>query len=205
MKIEFPKIDQTFFDSLLNNSMTAKEAGADIYNKSYQYFTKYFDKANPIDLEHFYIGAYFTYGWMPTIPEIKIPDSERLLTCLNFVKTGNLLEEHDLFFLKGAVNNSIVGGSKLLHFIRPDTYPIWDSIIAAYFSPEVKLYNNSINNVGIYRSYIQFVHDVIADSRFKPCFETVSQCFSYTITFVRALEYILFSTKRNQKIVNQKS
>jgi hypothetical protein len=199
MKIEFSKIDQAFFDSLLDNAMKTKEKGVDIYNESYQYFTGYFDKADPIGLDNFYIGVYFTYGWMPTIPEIKLSDPKRLLACLNFVKAGNLLPDDDLLFLKGAVNNSIVGGSKLLHFIRPDIYPIWDSNIAAFFCTDGKLHAYAVNSVRIYKSYIDFVQNVIENQEFKPCYEVVSQCFIYPITPVRALEYILFSTFRNSK------
>mgnify|MGYP001234675850 CR=1 FL=1 len=202
MKIQFPKIDQTFFDLLLNHAMKAKEAGADIYNQSYQHFTGYFDKVNPIGLEHFYIGVYFTYGWMPTIPEIKLEDSERLINCLNLVKSGNILPVDDLEFFKGVVNNSIVGGSKLLHFIRPDKYPIWDSNIAGFFKTDGKLHAYAVNDIRIYRSYMEFVQNVIENQRFNPCFDAISQCFNYPITPVRGLEYILFSTVRNNKKVH---
>ena len=205
MKIEFPAIDQTFFDTLLNNARKAKEAGEDIYNQSYPYFTGYFDKVNPIGLEHFYIGVYFTYGWMPTIPEINVKDSERLINCLNLVKAGNILPVDDLKFIKGVVNNSIVGSSKLLHFIRPDKYPIWDSNIAGYFKKNEELYPNAANNVSIYSSYMEFVQDVIENQQFNSCFDAISQCFNYPVTPVRGLEYILFSTVRNNKKAHNRS
>jgi hypothetical protein len=203
MKFEFPEIDQSLFESLLVKAKTAKEKGGDIYNDSYPYFTQYFNKADQIGIDHFYIGVYFTYGWMPTIPEIKIGNIDRLITSLNRVKKGDYLTENDLEFLKGVVNNSIVGASKLLHFIRPDTYPIWDSNIAGYFSKSRKPHAYEVNNVQAYIGYIKFVHMLISDQKFKPFFDIVSENFTYPITLVRSLEYILFSTTRNQKIINR--
>ena len=48
---------------------------------------------------------------------------------LNKAKSGNLLNSEELEIVKKCVNNSLVGTSKLLHFINPSIYAIWDSKI----------------------------------------------------------------------------
>lgn len=39
----------------------------------------------------------------------------------------------DLSMLKGFANNSTVGASKVLHFLNPKVYSIWDSRVARQF------------------------------------------------------------------------
>lgn len=36
--------------------------------------------------------------------------------------------------MKKIVNNSMVGASKLMHFLNPDKYPMWDSNICEYLN-----------------------------------------------------------------------
>lgn len=73
----------------------------------------------------------FAYSWMPTIPHIK-PITEanwkmikRYLSRLNRLDKTEL--QHFLRLLVPIINNSIVGTSKVLHFLSPKKNPIIDS------------------------------------------------------------------------------
>jgi hypothetical protein len=73
----------------------------------------------------------FAYSWMPTIPDIK-PITEakwkmikRYLSRLNRLNKTEL--QHFLRLLVPIINNSIVGTSKVLHFLSPKKIPIIDS------------------------------------------------------------------------------
>ena len=65
------------------------------------------------------------------------------------------------------VNNSWIGLSKVLHFINPDIFPIWDSRVAKCFN---MLYPYQFNKKDIYESES-----------------------NYGISQVRALEFLLFT------------
>jgi len=69
------------------------------------------------------------YSWMPRIPE-NISINDDMLSLLNVVHLSNKLKSDELRILKTGINNSMVGLSKVLHFINPSLYPIWDSNIA---------------------------------------------------------------------------
>lgn len=77
---------------------------------------------------------HLAYGWMPTILEVAAPWNEARKPL------ETLLDQKirpDTAVMLGAVKslqpysqNSTVGLSKVLHFVRPDLYPIWDSRLA---------------------------------------------------------------------------
>jgi hypothetical protein len=59
------------------------------------------------------------------------------------------------------INNSMVGVSKLLHFINPERYAIWDRRVASY--PQ-RTYHWS----GAYLDYLALCHTLVGDARFLP-------------------------------------
>lgn len=72
----------------------------------------------------------YAYSWMPTIPDINsnTVDWDRLIKLANELRHGDINNRKELVTaLIPIVNNSIVGSSKVLHFIAPDTIPIIDS------------------------------------------------------------------------------
>ncbi|MFZ4262084.1 hypothetical protein ACFRAE_08575 [Sphingobacterium sp. HJSM2_6] len=95
-------------------------------SNSYIHFLKYFDDIDIINEHHFYIATGFIYSWMPTILKTVLCN-EGVLDILNKIKAGYDVNEGDLTALTLSVNNSLVGVSKLLHFIAPSQYAIWDS------------------------------------------------------------------------------
>jgi hypothetical protein len=100
--------------------------GPDWYKLTYEIFTN-----APLDtLTDFWKIVAYTYSWMPTIPDVKahlIKEPDALLLKLQALKAGDRSQLSDLLHqLIPVINNSLVGTSKVLHFIAPGIVPIID-------------------------------------------------------------------------------
>ncbi|CAN7458343.1 hypothetical protein [Paenibacillus sp. LjRoot56] len=83
----------------------------------------------------------FAYSWMPTIPKLVGDiDWEYVHPALLELKKGNMAIRLDLLkILVPYINNSIVGTSKVLHYIAPEYVPIIDSRVINSWT---KLFNS---------------------------------------------------------------
>lgn len=77
----------------------------------------------PHDVTSFVVIAQMAYGWMPTIPRISIGHYND--TFWEDIENGSL-DIDFLTALKAFCNNSVIGMSKVLHFLNPVQYAIWD-------------------------------------------------------------------------------
>ncbi len=179
------------------------------YMESYQAFLNYFKKIHnrneSIKKDDLIIGINFTYGWMPTIFKFKSSNFgytinfDYPLAILNDVHQGRNIGVKELNILKSLFNNSIVGTSKLLHFIKPESYAIWDSRVCRYSTRKNKVHNYQVNDTCFFQKYLEIVRTLSIDPRFQ---NSVYQPFckrlnayhqtNYIVTPVRVLELILF-------------
>jgi len=99
-----------------------------------------------------------------------------------------ILQKQDLELLKKIVNNSIVGVSKLLHFVNPNYYLIWDSRVARYF--QIK----NVNNIDNYLKYLDFCHSLSKNLLDKVYHNicVIEPSFKKA-TKLRTLEFIFFN------------
>ena len=134
--------------------------------------------------------AHMAYGWMPTILK-KFSDSQPGIVgpatgCRSFEEASGLIRSMD----DSPINNSWVGMSKVMHFINPEFFPIWDSRVSKHFGLK---YDYQINNRKHFLEYLTFV----AKHRNKDEVKKVEEAFvkqaGYSVTDVRACEFILFS------------
>ncbi|MCV6574157.1 MAG: hypothetical protein OIF58_00315 [Cohaesibacter sp.] len=139
------------------------------------------------------------YGWMPTILKVwdfknfNVDNPITTIRRLNNVKAA-------LIFLSrieniSPLNNSWVGLSKLLYFLNPKIFPIWDSRIANNFGLN---WPHQFNNKKAYISYFQFMHNTLAE---KPTnIDVISQLImtehNYKPSNIRCLELLLFVPAR---------
>lgn len=138
--------------------------------------------------------AHLAYGWMPTI-----------LKNLNFCKensrkvfeaSSSCSVEDSIQYITGwrtpPINNSWVGSSKVLHFINPETFPIWDSKVAGHFGISG---NSARKNTHCYAEYVMFCEDIANTysevSNVQLAFEELA---GYSVSKIRAVEYILFNS-----------
>ena len=163
------------------------------YLISYPHFVRFFAEREKIDVQELVIGANFTYGWMPTVFVWKNDNFDSVLNLLNDVKNKNLILSTDEFLeIKSLINESIVGTSKILHFINPSIYPIWDSKINLLLSGDKK----NTNTVDRYFEYYAIFQRLKMEKNSLEITKTISAKIGYEISFARAFEIILFLSSK---------
>ena len=189
--------DETFLQltNIANNFKSTEEN----YLLSYPYFLNYFQNLESINLENLVIGISFTYSWMPTILKaLNLKNTEKVVFILNEVKKGKLIDEQQLTTLKTTFNNSLVGTSKLLHFINPKQYAIWDSRVFRFLN-DVEPHKYRLEKPRAYIEYLNLIEELKNEKAFTAFFELMKQKVGYDITEYRALE-LAFLKALNFKI-----
>jgi hypothetical protein len=169
------------------------------YAKSYGEFIKFFDNldAEEINEHHLVIASHFVYGWMPTIIHLNLEQKDKVLFLLNNVKSGHILSMDELEILKKSINNSLVGLSKLLHFINPRDYAIWDSRIFRYLTERKSSYG--IDKPQNYLDYLKKIKNISENKDYGKLHDLISRYFEYDIYPTRAIEITMFETDRNRQ------
>ena len=188
--------DETFLQltNIANNFKSTEEN----YLLSYPYFLNYFQNLESINLENLVIGISFTYSWMPTILKaLNLKNTEKVLFILNEVKKGKLIDEQQLTTLKTTFNNSLVGTSKLLHFINPKQYAIWDSRVFRFLN-DVEPHKYRLEKPRAYIEYLKLIEELKNEKAFTAFFELMKQKVGYDITEYRALELAFFKGSQFQ-------
>ncbi|MCP9237940.1 hypothetical protein [Lewinella sp. JB7] len=163
----------------------------DSYIQSYSSLLTYFQSSDPIDWSRFVVGVHAIYGWMPRVLTIKSENKNHIVNLVNQVRFEKLdLERKELLDLKLCINNSIVGTSKLLHFLNPKTYAIWDSKIC-YQIFDLK-HHYQINNVDNFMTYLSQMRSISESEMACEIKSIVSQRVGYDVTKLRAIELVLF-------------
>lgn len=130
------------------------------------------------------------YGLMPTAMVLRRGDLEPLLPPLNDLRTeGVRLRVADLEALAAIVNNSIVGASKLLHFVAPAVYPVWDSRINRFLNGTSPPKTNSLPG---YRAYLADFDRIAADPESETLRAAVEAKLGYPVTAARGFEVIMY-------------
>ncbi len=162
------------------------------YIQSYPYFIDYFKEIETIERKHLMVSIHFVYGWMPTIlKHVDLSDERKVLSLLNDVKKGVLLREKELEILKLVINNSMVGLSKLLHFINPEIYPIWDSKIMKSLTNKKSIYG--IGKPKLYLEYLNHIHQFTKHNDCQKIQSLAKEKLGYEISKIRTVEFIIFN------------
>ncbi len=164
----------------------------DSYIISYPFLIDHFNKIDPITLNDFVTLCHIIYGWMPRILRLKLNNEQKILEIVNKAKTENILTESEINSLVGVINRSLVGTSKLLHFINPNIYPIIDSKIFEFLTG--KKVNKYSLKAEYYLDYQKKIYSVIKNEKFISIHEKIEEKLHYSITAVRAAELIIFQT-----------
>lgn len=167
----------------------------DNYLKSYPHFINYFRAIEVINLENVVIGISFTYSWMPTVlKSLSIKNSQKIISILNEAKNGKNLSIKELTILKAAFNNSLVGTSKLLHFINPEDYAIWDSKVYKFLNEESP-HSYRLKKPELYIEYLDFIKSLRNEKEFPSFYKLMKQKVGFEITECRSLELAFFNGK----------
>lgn len=135
------------------------------------------------------------YGWMPTI--LKKCEPERFNQQYPIGAIRGAEERSSARKLIGVidetapVNGSWVGTSKLMHFLNPDIFPIWDSRVAVSFNLK---WPHQINNKGSYLKYFDFMQSELTSGHtwLDAVAERIKLEHGYAPSRMRCLELMLF-------------
>jgi hypothetical protein len=181
------------------DSKNFKIESGNSYIETYKTFVGYFENLKVIKKENFIIGTHFVYGWMPTILNLNLKNEKEILSILNKVKNSKKDEYitiAELEKLKLSVNNSVVGTSKLLHFISPNKYVIWDKRVYRYIFGKENSYQ--VQKTERYLEYVESINEIVKGDFFKKIYKRLDVVCGYKITPIRLVELIMFETdKRN--------
>lgn len=170
------------------------------YLRAYSEILRYFRNADTFTRHEFIVGAHIVYGWMPTILEISSSDDvvDRAADILNRVRNGAQIDLEKISVLKAAINNSVVGASKVLHFLKPDSYPIWDSVVYKFIHGTNSQYQ--MGKAENYLNYVSACRRVTTDERFLPVYESMKVKIEDEITKIRAIEMIMYENARSRDV-----
>jgi hypothetical protein len=171
---------------------------------SYPEFLKYFSDLKTLTRHNLTIGINFTYGWMPTIFDFRSDKFDEALYVLNEVKDGGQPTTDDLSLLKGLFNNSLVGTTKLLHFINPNKFAIWDSRVYRYLTGK-EPHENRIGNGFTYLEYLTFCKYLTEQTEFYALKKNMEMKVGYDMTSFRIVELVMYSSgARKQNSIGKK-
>lgn len=181
------------FDRWATDAQMVETPENDSFLLSYPEFLKHFARLSAITSHDFIVGAYLVYGWMPTIPRRIFPqDSESpVIRVLNRVKERPQVSEGDLETVRSAVNHSLVGASKLLHFVNTEDFTIWDKRVYKYING-TRPTPAQINSVPNYLLYLANCAEIAEDRRFEAVHEAINGKIGYEVSSFRAIEWVMF-------------
>lgn len=170
------------------------------YDVSYPEFLKYFSDIETITKHNLVIGINFTYGWMPTIFDFRSDKFDEAIEILDNAKKGLVLTVNQLETLKGLFNNSLVGTTKLLHFINPEKFAIWDSRVYYYLTGELA-HNYRIGNCESYLSFLAFCEYLTQKKEYEELHNSICKKLDYTMTKFRTVELIMYLNGVNNSVI----
>ena len=170
----------------------------EIYLRSYPEFLKHFSNVECFDKHNIIIGTHLVYGWMPTIIKLRSENYCDIIPILNQVKDGEIIDSENIDALKKFINNSIVGASKLLHFINPENYAIWDSRVCNYLKKNESI-SYKVDNINSYQQYLKFCRNIAKDNQYNEAHEIIEKLVGYKMSNLRTIELIMFlNGKKNE-------
>ena len=165
------------------------------YIISYPHILSYFNTLDVIKDTDIVRGAHMVYGWMPTVLELHPGGANKTLSeianLLTQVKNNNSLSKTQIIDVASVVNNSLVGASKLLHFVAPHKYAIWDSKIYT-FVYEQKAHNYRVNDISRYIKYLELLDKLEKNEKFVAFHHNINKKIGYTVSSKRAIELVMF-------------
>ena len=167
------------------------------YIRSYPHLLAWLSSKAILDAQDLICAAHMVYGWMPTVLDIYPSESFSIqdgVALLNKARKLGVLDLKEVAQLAGLVNNSVVGASKLLHFVNPEAFAIWDSRIYQFiYSPKSeKVHNYQVNKAARYDSYLMLLQQRRNDPRFPDFHASINRKMGYDVSTLRALEVVMF-------------
>ncbi len=150
------------------------------------------------DVQIFKMLALMTYAWMPRVLRI---DDEYLVCAASQLSKAKDITKNNYKEIKiqriADCLHSLVGASKMLHFINPEVFPIWDSKIQSIVGE-----NKHMDKSDDYYDYVKLVYSLMENKKFHLFYEKYNQANhkrlksmnieQYDVSPVRAIEASIF-------------
>jgi hypothetical protein len=160
-------------------------------HRSYQHFISFYAQKDSLTEHDIVIGAFFTYGWMPTMLDLR-GDLRSTIEILNRVKADGIRPTtKEIKSIAANINGSVVGTSKLMHFIRPDVHAIWDSRVYRYLHQK-RPYIYRLEAPDIYAGYLDLIVRLSQDTRFPSLKKNLETQIGYEVSDNRVAEYVMY-------------
>jgi len=190
MKIDLVKIKK----SLLRLEGSAD----DKYIRSYPHYVSYFTEKRQLTEVDVIRGVGFVYSWMPRIMGDYISAGTELLNHLNSKKSGDNSRDLEVVLATHKfLSFSTVAASKFLHFIFPDSFPIYDSHIYRYCWPNQKDHHYMIKKIEYYFEFKLAVLEASSGSLAQEISDIATEKWGYRPSVIRALEFGMFCASKN--------
>jgi hypothetical protein len=172
------------------------------YLLSYPSIRAFGAQPGPLTLDRFNQLAVMAYGWMPRIVRIDSHQLPAALAALGAAQAATPATLKTVAVADVAIClRSLVGASKVLHFVNGTVFPIWDSGVEA-FRLNGPLPYNQMNIAGNYFAYALEVHSIRQDPAFPAFLAQFHVAMSarltalgisqYQVSEVRAIEAAAF-------------
>ena len=182
---------------IVNQANTITIPLGDSYLQTYPFLINGIKSLMPLNQDKLLIAGSSIFSWMPTQSKIDTTLLSASLKIITSLKTHSLTKANLIQLAKTfrtiRGEKSVVAASKLLHFLYPDEYPIWDSRIRTKYSysPSTDLEEDK------YMNYYMTVKSLIADpSVKKACAKLnariIAAGYPGTLTTTRLVELCLF-------------
>lgn len=151
------------------------------------------------------------WSWMPTTLKLESLPPKGLLQTIRSIRDARDAAS----FISGRetapFGRSWSGSSKVLHFIKPDVFPIWDSRVAVNFGLE---HSYQINKPTAYLDYLNWMHFICLPdfNRHRDVCTAMDEALGYParsgserprISKLRAAELILFSLGKRKMLAKR--
>lgn len=185
----------------------------DGYHAAYPYLVSHLASLKEFGAREFVVTAHMAFGWI---------GSECLLyggadglqkagEALNRAAHGQPLSDGELTHMKNTVctaaalkkpwyegkGGSWVAVSKMLHFLRPDLYVIWDSRVGKYLTSR-KWGGQRVCDAPTFRAYTEMCRQLACEPAFGTVHEDLNRRLGYEsmgfrMSALRALELVMFA------------
>jgi hypothetical protein len=152
----------------------------------------------PLDRPKLLLTAHAVFGWMPT--QLRVHTGQ-LDAALNILKTileiGADASVTDLALLASTFQttggNSVVAASKILHFLAPQRFPIWDRLVAKAWGLPPSGPRAPTNYFGFTHACRQFALDANGQQACQFLRQELARAgYNNSMTGLRLIELMLF-------------
>jgi len=181
---------------IVNQANTITIPLGDSYLQTYPFLINGIKSLMPLNQDKLLIAGSSIFSWMPTQSKIDTTLLSASLAIITNLKThsltkANLLQLANTF--RTIRGSSVVAASKLLHFLYPDEYPIWDSRVRQNYGHTPKKDHQS----DIYMSYTATVKSLKSDRKVQTACANLNARINAagypgTLTTTRLVEVCLF-------------